>query len=119
MEIFELYVPNLKSVLRNQRGCREQRIQLLEKLEPKMNAMFLPDETRIYMNSVTLGAIQFQVVSFDLVHDKITFQRKSGCRGDGNRWIYELLSALQWDFLPKKMSYVMERPPQHIMEEKT
>ncbi|MFS0575852.1 hypothetical protein AB1K83_09465 [Sporosarcina sp. 179-K 3D1 HS] len=119
MEKFELYVPNLRNLLENKRGCKGERAKLLKEMLPEMNAVFLPEEKRLYISSLTYGNVHFQLVSFDLENDKITFQRRSGSAGDGHRWIFELLSTLQWDFLPKQMSYVMERPPQHIIEEKT
>ncbi|MEK3935768.1 hypothetical protein MKY41_10625 [Sporosarcina sp. FSL W7-1349] len=119
LEKFELYVPNLRSLLENKRGCKRKRARLFKEMLPGVNAVFLPEENRMYISPVSNGKIQFQLVAFDLENDKITFQRRSGSAGDGHRWIFEMLSTLQWDFLPKQMSYVMERPPQHTIEEKT
>jgi len=54
--------------------------------------------------------MEFQFVLLDFRRNKIVFMRKRDSPRDINCDVYEWLSSQQFNFEPRKMSFVMERP---------
>ena len=67
-------------------------------------------ERKLYFRSVSFGTMEFQLLLLDFRHNKVTFVRNIDSPGDVNRVIHDLLSSLQFNFQPEKMSFLMERP---------
>lgn len=110
MEKFVLYIPNLRELFERKEGLQKQLAQLFSEEDEEREVIHIREENKLHISSVVFARMKFQLISLDLEHNNVTFEKEEGTRGDVNRGIYESLSALQVDFLPKKMSYIMERP---------
>jgi hypothetical protein len=111
LEKFVLFIPDLESQLYNKKEFRESITQL------SCTVLTIPSHTiyesvgrKLYLRSVAFGTIEFQLVLLDFKCNKITFIRKMNSPGNVNRAVYEWLSSLGFNFEPKKMSFVLERP---------
>lgn len=110
MEEYVLYVQGLESLLYEKKEQLDNIVQLThETSKPSRNAIYLREERKLYLRSVAFGTMEFQFVLLDFEYSRITFKRAKNSPGDANHQISKLLSTLQLDFQPNKMSFVMER----------
>ena len=111
MEKLVLYVPNLESQFYHIKEFQESITPLSCTISTAINHIIYESvERKLYFRSVAFGKMEFQLVLLDFKHNKIVFMRKMNSPGDVNRGVYEWLSSLQFNFEPRKMSFVMERP---------
>ncbi|WP_124068825.1 hypothetical protein [Filibacter tadaridae] len=107
MENFVFYVPDLKKRLNS--NYINQRQTFSETLNSTNEIIYVPEENRLYLISVEFEQVQFQLVLLDFLQNNVLFIKKKGSPGDMNEEIYKLLSSFKIDFLPKQMSFIMER----------
>lgn len=111
MEKLVLFIPDLESQFYKKK-------EFLESITPSLCTISTPArhinyesvERKLYLRSVTLKMMEFQLVLLDFKRSKITFIRKKDSPGDLNRTISDWLSSLQFNFEPKKMWFVLESP---------
>ncbi|MFC5589141.1 hypothetical protein ACFPRA_09600 [Sporosarcina soli] len=110
MEEYVVKIPNLESLFFETKDLYENVTQLVDQTSnPSSNLIYLKEERKLYLRSVSFGTLAFQFVSLDFENNQIHFKCSDESIGDANRQIYEFLTTLRWNFQPKKMSYVMER----------
>ncbi|MBE1555676.1 hypothetical protein [Sporosarcina limicola] len=111
MEEFVLYIPKLEEQFHKKKGFQEKITEVsCQVTKQRSNAIYVLEENKLYLSTVSFGAMQFQFVALDFDDNKITFKKKRDSSGDVHRGLYELLSSLQIDFAPENMSFLMERP---------
>lgn len=115
MEKLVLYVPDLESQFYHKKEFQESITPLSCTISNTINHIIYESvERKLHFRSVAFGKMEFQLVLLDFMHNKIVFMRKIDTPGDVNRGVYEWLSSLQFNFEPRKMSFVMERPKRNF-----
>lgn len=110
MKEFVVTISNLEDLFYKEDGLYENLVQMTNHTSiPSSNLIHLKEERRMYLQSLTLGTLGFQLVILDFEKEQIHFKCFDESIGDINRLVYEFLTLLSWNFQPKKMSYVMER----------
>ncbi len=111
MEKLVLFIPDLEFHFYRKKEFQESIAQLAYKFSnTSSHVIYVPEERKLYLRSVSFGMMKFQLVLLDFRYNKITFVRKMDSQGDANRGVHELLSSWRFNFQPEKMSFVMERP---------
>lgn len=111
MEKIVLYVPDLESQFHHNKEFQESITPLSCTISPIINHIIYESaERKLYFRSVAFGTMEFQFVLLDFRRNNIVFVRKRNSIGDVNCGVYEWLSSLKFQFEPRKMSFVMERP---------
>ena len=111
MEKLVLFIPDLESQYYNKKEFRESITHTpCTFLTTNSHTIYESVGRKLYFRSVAFGTMEFQLVLLDFKYSKITFIRNVDSPGNVNRVVYEWLSSLQFNFEPKKMSFVLERP---------
>jgi hypothetical protein len=114
MEYFVLYIPELEKQFKSKEEFKRHIMCLLSaEVNPSRKVIYKSEEQKLYLTSVSFGMMKFQSVSIDFTHNTIAFKKMMDDPVDMNLGLYNLLSTLQVEFFPKRMSYVMERPATH------
>jgi len=119
LEKIVLYVPDLESQFHHNKEFQESITPLSCTISPIINHIIYESvERKLHFHSVEFHEMKFQLVLLDFKRNNIIFMRKKDSTGDLNRVVYEWLSLLQFNFEPKKMSFVMERPKRNYIDQK-
>jgi hypothetical protein len=111
LEKLVLFIPDLESNFYKKKEFQENITQLSYKLSnTTSHVSYVSEERKLYFRSVSFGMMEFQLMLLDFRYNKITFVKMTDSRGDTNLGVHELLSSLQFNFQPEKMTFVMERP---------
>jgi hypothetical protein len=114
LEKLVLFIPNLESQFYNKKEFQESITPLSCPFSTSASHVnYESVERKLYFRSIALGTMEFQLVLLDFKRSKITFIRKMDSARDLNQSLYEWLSSLQFNFEPKKMSFVLERPEEN------
>ncbi|NYF23522.1 hypothetical protein HDC33_000347 [Sporosarcina sp. JAI121] len=111
MEKLVLYIPDLEFQFYRKKGFQESITQLSCGVSNTTSSViYASDERKLYFRSVAFGTMKFHLVLLDFKYNTMTFLSRTDVPGDINQGVHELLSSLQFNFQPQKMSFVMERP---------
>lgn len=111
LEELVLYVPNLERQFNRRKELQHNITQLASSTSKTTSHVnYIKEERKLYLSSVTLGALEFQTVLLDFEHNKVTFKRKEHFPGNINEELYELLTFYQLNFQPLQQTFIMHRP---------